>query len=236
MNISRVGLAVIGDEVLMGEVLDENVSFIGREIVRIGADLAYVSILPDNLDFLVRHLSWMKGEFDWVVSTGGIGTTPDDLTRDAVSAVTGRALQEDPEALRHLERHLGAPVPDRLRRLAMIPEGAELVENTQTGAPGFTIGNFIVLPGIPGLVKSMIGVLEGKLVGKPVWRREIRTKLYESEIAHHLERVQDMNPDVRIGSYPEGGSPDHRVRLVLRSRDPAALDKAERQLRARIPH
>jgi len=235
MKISRVALAVIGDEILLGEVVDENVNLIAREVARIGADLAYATILPDDYGFLIRHLSWMMSEFDWVISTGGIGTTHDDVTRDVVSTITGRPLKEENDIVRYLEGRLKGPVPDRLRKLAMIPEGAQTVENPQTGVPGFAIDNLIVLPGIPELVESMIGVLAGKLTGRPIQIREIRTILSESQIANRLEEVQEMNPEVKIGSYPASGKPDHRVRLVVRSRNPEALARTEKQLREWIP-
>jgi molybdenum cofactor synthesis domain-containing protein len=231
MNISKVGLAVIGDEVLLGEIADKNVNLIASEIARIGADLVYACILPDDLDFLVRHLSWMMAEFDWIVSTGGIGTTHDDLTRDALSIVTDKSLQQNEEALRFLANRMGGPVPERLRKLAMVPEGAQLVESPQYGAPGFTIDNIIVLPGIPKLVGSMVSVLEKKLGGVPALRKEIKTKLSESRIAQYLERIQEKNTDVKIGSYPQTGRTDYRVRIVLRSRNAEALRQAEKQLR-----
>jgi molybdenum cofactor synthesis domain-containing protein len=228
MKISRVGLAVIGDEVLLGEVADENVHLIARELARIGADLVYVSILPDDHTFLVRHISWMMAEFDWVVSTGGIGTTHDDLTREAVSAIVGRELKEDPGIIRYLEGRAGAPVPDRLRRLAVIPEGARKVESPQTGIPGFIVENIIVLPGIPKLVESMIGVLAEKIEGVPLQLKEIWSHLSESRIAQYLEQVQEENPGVKIGSYPQSGIQEYKVKIVLRSRDYDALLKVER--------
>jgi molybdopterin-biosynthesis enzyme MoeA-like protein len=177
----------------------------------------------------------MMDEFDWVVSTGGIGTTHDDLTRDVVSDIIGRELRENPDIIRYLEGRTGSPVPDRLRKLAMIPESAQLVENPKTGIPGFTIDNLIVLPGIPNLVESMIGVLSEKMDGIPLHRKEIRTHFSESRIARDLERIQEENPEVKIGSYPQSGTPDFRVRIVLRSRDPEALNEVENLVRNRLP-
>jgi len=234
MDISRVGLAVIGDELLLGEVPDENMCLIGREIGRIGADLGIALILPDDLDSLVRHLSWMKGEFDWVVVTGGIGTTHDDLTRDVVSKITGRPLREDGRVVRSLEDRLGGPIPEGLRILAMIPEGADLIENPMKTAQGFMVENFIVFPGIPRLVESMLGVLKENLGGCPVRRREVFSGLYESQVAQCVKEVQSANPGVKIGSYPVTRESDYRVKLVLRSRDPEALENAEKQLRRTI--
>lgn len=170
-----------------------------------------------------------------MVITGGIGTTHDDRTREVVSKVTGRPLREDPRAVRFLENRLGGPVPENLGVLAMIPEGAELIENPEKSAQAFLIENLIVFPGIPRLVESMLGVLEEKLTGRPVGKREIFSGRRESEIAPRVAEVQACHPGVRIGSYPVTRESDYRVKLVIRSRDFKALDKAEKQLRAMIP-
>jgi molybdenum cofactor synthesis domain-containing protein len=234
MNISTVSLAVIGDEVLLGEVKDLNISIVSREVFRLGADLAYVCVLPDDPEFMFEHLTWMKDRFDWVVTTGGIGATHDDLTKQVVSRMVGSVLVEAPEAIQALENRIGSPLPDRVRELALVPEGAELVTNELTAAPGFIVENFLVLPGIPSLVESMIGVLESKLSGIAYHSEVVRTMLRESEIAHHLEAVQEMYPGVKVGSYPQMEATDHRVKIVLRSRDADSLREAKKILLERI--
>ncbi|MCJ7499000.1 molybdopterin-binding protein [bacterium] len=233
-KISSVALAVIGDEVLLGEVKDLNISIVSREVFRLGADLPYVCVLPDDPEFMFEHLTWMKERFDWVVTTGGIGATHDDLTKQVVSRIVGRALVEAPEAIKALENRIGLPLSPRVRELALVPEGAELVTNELTAAPGFIVANFLVLPGIPSLVKSMIGVLETKLSGIAFQTEVVRTMLRESEIAHHLEAVQEMYPAVKVGSYPQMEATDHRVKIVLRSRDADSLREAVRMLLKRI--
>lgn len=234
MDISTVGLAVIGDEVLLGEVKDRNISIVSREVFRLGADLTYACVLPDDPDFMFEHLSWMKNRFDWVVTTGGIGATHDDLTKQVVSRIVGTPLVEAPEAIQALENRIGSPLSDRLRELALVPKGAELVTNELTAAPGFMVENLLVLPGIPKLVESMIPVLETKLSGKIFYTEVVRTMLRESEVAHSLEFVQAKYPSVKIGSYPEMEAADHRVKIVLRSREPESLREAGSMLIERI--
>lgn len=234
MKISTVALAVIGDEVLLGEVKDRNIHIVSREVFRLGADLSYACVLPDDPQFMYEHLKWMMERFDWVVTTGGIGATHDDLTKRVVCRIVGRTLVEAPEARRALESRIGAPLPEKIVELAMVPEGAELVTNERTAAPGFIVQNLLVLPGIPSLVQSMIGILEDKLTGGAFHTRVIRTMLRESELAENLENVQAQNPSVKIGSYPEMEADDHRVKIVLRSRDPEALLKAQSTLLERI--
>jgi len=234
MKTSKVALAVIGDEVLLGEVKDLNISIVSREVFRLGADLTYVCVLPDDPEFMLEHLTWMKKRFDWVVTTGGIGATHDDLTKQVVCRVVGCDLVEAPEAIQSLENRIGSPLPDRVRELALVPEGAELITNELTAAPGFIIEHFLVLPGIPRLVESMIGVLETKLTGIRFHTEVVLTMLKESDIAHHLEAAQEMYPSVKIGSYPQMEVVDHRVKIVLRSRDEGSLRQARSMLQKRI--
>jgi len=234
MTISTVGLAVIGDEVLLGEVKDLNIHIVSREVFLLGADLVYACVLPDDPRFMFEHLSWMKGRYDWVVTTGGIGATHDDLTKQVVSRLVGKPLVEAPEAIRALENRIGSPLDDRVRELALVPQGAELILNELTAAPGFVIDNLLVLPGIPRLVESMIGVLKTKLSGEKFQSEVIRTMLRESELARDLENVQARYPAVKIGSYPELEAADHRVKIVLRSRGPELLREARTMLLERL--
>jgi molybdenum cofactor synthesis domain-containing protein len=234
MTISNVALAVIGDEVLLGEVSDLNISIVSREVFRLGADLTYACVLPDDPVFMFDHLRWMKERFDWVVTTGGIGATHDDLTKRVVGKIVARHLVEAPEAIRALEERLGSPLPDRVRDLALVPEGSELVTNELTAAPGFIVENLLVLPGIPSLVEAMVSVLGTKLQGKSVHSGTVLTMLRESEVAHHLETLQKEYPTVKIGSYPQMAAVDHRVKIVLRSRDLDLLNEVKNKLLKRI--
>jgi len=234
MEISTVALAVIGDEVLLGEVKDLNISIVSREVFRLGADLAYACVLPDDPEFMFEHLNWMMSRFDWVVTTGGIGATHDDLTKQVVCRILRIPLVEAPEAIKALENRIGSPLSDRVRELALVPEGAQLVTNELTAAPGFMVENLLVLPGIPNLVRSMIGVLETKISGRTFYTEVILTMLRESEVAHNLEFVQAKFPLVKIGSYPEMEAADHRVKIVLRSREPDSLSAAKKILLERI--
>jgi len=234
MTISTVALAVIGDEVLLGEVKDRNISIVSREVFRLGADFSYACVLPDDPEFMIEHLTWMMQRFEWVVTTGGIGATHDDLTKQVVSQIVGRPLVEATSAILALENRIGSPLPDRVRELALVPEGAQLVTNELTAAPGFIVENLLVLPGIPSLVESMIGVLAKKLSGVIFHTDVVHTMLRESEIAHDLDLVQAKYPSVKIGSYPKMEAADYRVKIALRSRDPELLGDAKSMLLKRI--
>ena len=229
-----VGLGVIGDEVLLGEVADENLTWVAKRLFILGAELEYSCVLPDDLAFMSKHLKWMKGTFDWVITTGGIGATHDDVTRQAVAEIFQVPLEEYHQAVRVFEEKLGSPLPGKVRDLAMIPAGAELVYCDETAAPGFIIGNLIALPGIPRLVRSLFPAFEGRLRGEELHRTEMTTNRFESQIAGLLDETQNKFPNVKIGSYPVMGNAGHRVRLVLRSRSPEDLEEAVNHLKGRL--
>lgn len=228
-----IGLAVIGDEILLGEVADENLAWISSELFRLGADLRYSCVLPDDLSFIVEHLDWMRERFQWVITTGGIGATHDDLTRQAVANVLGVELEENAEVILLLEEKVKRPLTEKLRDLAKLPAGSRLVANPVTAAPGFIAGNIISLPGIPKLIQSMFGELTELLRGETLARSELFTDRYESEIAEVLSEAQEKFSKVKIGSYPimEEG---FRVKLVLRSRSGSELTEAMEFLKKRI--
>ncbi len=234
-TLKTVGLAVIGDEVLLGEITDKNTPWITEQLARLGADLRYSCVLPDDFDFIVGHLNWMRDKFNWIVTTGGIGATHDDLTRRAVARVLGVELLEDKTIISMLEERVGGRLSPALRDLAMLPAGSELVESPLTAAPGFIAGNIVSLPGIPKLIKSMFPALEKRFEGEPLLKEQLFTDRYESEIAGILAAAQDKFPEVKIGSYPiMDRSNNFRVRLVLRSRSGQVLDEARKYLEARV--
>jgi molybdenum cofactor synthesis domain-containing protein len=229
-EVQSVALAIIGDEVLAGEVQDANLAFLAREVARAGAELTYAAVLPDRMEFMVDHLRFMAGRFDHVIATGGIGATHDDLTRQAAANVFSRALVEHPGAVAAMEKGYG-PLKPKTREMAMLPAGCELIPNPVTHAPGFTVENLIVLPGIPELVQAMFPFVAGRFSGAPLLREELRTLRNESQIAEPLAAAAREFPTVKMGSYPVLHGKGYRVRLVLRSRDAAALAAALRRLR-----
>ncbi|GBE15471.1 MAG TPA: competence/damage-inducible protein A [Proteobacteria bacterium] len=232
--ISMVAVAVIGDEILLGEVVDRNLAWISGELFRLGVDLRYSCVLPDDLPFIVQHLRWMKEKFEWVITTGGIGATHDDLTRTAVAQVFKVPLIEHPEVIAALEEKLGAPLTPRLRQLAMLPSGVLLIPNPGSAAPGFLMGNVAALPGIPSMVRSMFPYISRKMTGEIIHSEEFFTTRFESQIADVLEEIQGDYPRVKIGSYPVTSGGEFRVRLVLRSRSSEMLKKAFEDVRRRV--
>ena len=178
---------VIGDEILSGRTKDRNIGYIAEYLARLGVDVREARVVPDVEDEIVAALDALKGRYDYVVTTGGIGPTHDDITADAVARAFGVPIGEDPRAMAiMMERYLPDDLTPARRRMARIPEGAELVDNPISKAPGFRIGNVFVLAGVPSVMQAMLDsavksmktgsvmlvetIEAGGRAGGPVWR------------------------------------------------------------------
>lgn len=218
MASTRVGIVILGDEVLKAEIREANLAYMIPLLNEWGAKVVLCAILPDDIPTVVRHLKAYKEEADLLVLTGGIGPTPDDITRDAVARVAGVPVVLDPEAKAMLE----ARYPDKGDRnphrmlMAHVPQGAELIPNPVSAAPGFFIDGMAAFPGVPSILHGMFDWVRPRISGK----RQSRVTLYsdapESRYAGIMQEAMDSHPDVGIGSYPmmEGG---YRVRIVFRA-------------------
>jgi molybdenum cofactor synthesis domain-containing protein len=214
----KVGIVILGDEVLKAETRESNIAFMLPLLNEWGAEVALCAILPDDVPTVVRHLRLYLAEVDLLILTGGIGPTPDDITREAVSTVAGMPLVVHPEAKACLEAYYGDRMNGSRMVMARVPQGAVLIPNPISAAPGFLVARMAVFPGIPRLVREMFGWLKPFVEG----RREGRVTLYsqapESAYAGIMQETITGFQGVRIGSYPllEGG---YKVRIVFRSLD-----------------
>lgn len=231
----RVGIVVLGDEVLRSEVRDANIEFLLPVLNDWGAEVALCAILPDDVPTVVRHLRWYLADVDLLILTGGIGPTPDDITREAVAAVAGSPLVVHPEAKAILEAYYGDRMNEARMTMAQTPAGAVLIPNPVSGAPGFFISRMAVLPGIPSLVREMASWLRPLVKGKRVSRVILYSRAPESSYAGIMREITARHPEVRIGSYPMPDG-EHRVRIVFRADDfaraAASADEFTERLRA----
>ncbi len=229
---------VIGDEILSGRTQDVNVNAIARFLGERGIDLKEARIVPDDMDAIVEALDALRTRYDHVFTTGGIGPTHDDITADAVAATFGVSISHHPEAVRILRAHfreMGREETEARMRMARIPEGAELIPNPVSRAPGFRIGNVFVLPGVPRIMEAMLHELEEHLAtGTPVRSVTVEARVPEGDLGDPLRRLAAAHPEVSIGSYPfrEGGSLG--ARIVIRSADVSALESAAEAVRALV--
>jgi len=229
-------LLIIGNEILSGRTQDKNMAFLGQGLNDLGIRLMEVRVIPDIEAVVVGTLNDVRRRFDYVFTTGGIGPTHDDITADCVAKAFGRPLIVNPEARAILAAHYeasGSQLTEARLRMARTPEGATLIENPVSKAPGFQVENVFVMAGIPAIMQAMFASLRHRLVGgKPLQSRTVAVEMGESFVADGLARLQERFPEVEIGSYPFNRNGVFGTRLVLRATEQALLDEAAAALDA----
>ncbi len=227
---------IIGNEILSGRTQDTNIAFLGERLNALGVRLMEARVIPDIEDTIVAVVNDARARFDYVFTTGGIGPTHDDITAASIAKAFGVPLIEHPEARAILTAHYppGDLTEARLR-MARTPEGAVLIENPVSKAPGFQMENVFVMAGIPAIMQAMFESLSHNLVGgAPLKSRSVTIYLPESRMAPSLAALQDRYPDVEIGSYPFSREGRFGARLVLRSTEDARLTAAGTELEATL--
>ena len=224
--MSRVwtaALAVIGDEILSGRTQDRNVAQLATWLNVQGIRLAEVRIVPDITERIVEAVNALRASHDYLFTTGGIGPTHDDITVDAIASGFGVPVVVHPEARAILEDYYrGRPggLNEARLRMARVPEGAELIANPSSGAPGVKIGNVYILAGVPHIAASMMEALTGTLEGgRPVVSVTVGARAAESEVADLLRETEEAHPGVAIGSYPFFKDGTYGANFVVRSDD-----------------
>lgn len=223
---------IIGDEILSGRTQDTNLRDIARYLGTFGVDLAEARVVADVQDEIVAALNALRERYDYVITTGGIGPTHDDITADAVAAAFGVALEEHPDILAMMEARWGAELNPARRRMARVPVGGDLVKNPVAGPPGFTIGNVFVLAGVPMVMRGMLEDVGPRLrTGTVTISRTVRVEgSGEGAIAEPLETVARAHPSMSLGSYPFFGDGVYGSNLVLRGRDAAEVEATVAEL------
>jgi molybdenum cofactor synthesis domain-containing protein len=222
-RVWTAALVVIGDEILSGRTQDKNVAQIALWLNDHGIRLAEVRIIPDDMERIAATVNELRAAHDYRVTTGGIGPTHDDITVDAIAAAFGVPVIVHPEARKILEDYYrdrpGALTESRLR-MARTPQGAELLANPSSGAPGVRLGNVFILAGVPHIAASMLAALTGKLEGgRPVVSVTVGARAPESDVADLLRETEEAHPGVAIGSYPFFKDGRYGANFVIRSED-----------------
>lgn len=235
----KAAMLVIGDEILSGRTRDANMHYLAGELARVGIDLEEVRIVSDKADRIVSALNALRAEYDQVFTSGGIGPTHDDITADAVAAAFGVGIdvREDARAIlaAHYER-TGLELNAARLRMARIPDGARLIDNPVSSAPGFTIGNVHVMAGVPAVFQAMVAsVLPGLQGGAALYSQTLCINRGEGEIAGPLSDLAQAYPEVTIGSYPFQRDGAFGVNVVVRGADKAVVDAAMVALCTRFP-
>jgi molybdenum cofactor synthesis domain-containing protein len=232
-NITAAVL-VIGDELLSGRTKDTNVGHIAETMTSIGVDLREARFVPDIEEEIVAALNALRSRYTYVFTTGGIGPTHDDITADAVAKAFGVGIDHDPRAVALLkERFTDADLNEARLRMARIPDGAELVVNPVSKAPGFWIGNVITMAGVPSIMRAMLDHVVPQLkTGAKTLSETIDGGLKEGDIATELREIAKRHPDTAIGSYPYMTEKGFGTRVVVRSRSAEKLAAAKADVEA----
>lgn len=227
------GVVIIGNEILSGRTKDANLSFLGERLNELGIRLMEGRVVADLEPAVVEAVNALRRRYDYVFTTGGIGPTHDDITVDCIAKAFGLAVVVHPQARRLLEDFYGAEINEARLRMARAPEGAALVDNPVSVAPGLRIENVYVLAGIPRIMQAQFDSLRHELVGgRPLLSRSLPVAIPESVVAPGLAALQDRYPQVEMGSYPFQRGGRFGTSLVLRATDEALLDRAESELQS----
>ncbi len=239
MTNPTAAILVIGDEILSGRTRDSNLHFLAQELARVGIDLQEARIVPDRHATIVAAVRELSGSHDHLFTSGGIGPTHDDITADAVAEALGARLSVRDDALAVLKAHydrMGVEMNEARLRMARIPEGAELIDNPVSAAPGFSLRNVHVMAGVPRIFEAMVAGLLPRLTGgTPLLSQSYRILRGEGEIAGPLAALAADYPDLLMGSYPFNLNGAFGANVVIRGPDPARDNDPTTRLAALFP-
>jgi molybdenum cofactor synthesis domain-containing protein len=239
MSNPTAAILVIGDEILSGRTRDSNLHFLAQELTRVGIDLQEARVVSDRHDRIVEAVRALSGSHDHVFTSGGIGPTHDDITADAVAEAMGVPLGVRDDALAVLKAHydrMGTEMNEARLRMARVPEGATLIDNPVSAAPGFSIRNVHVMAGVPRIFEAMVAGLLPRLTGgTPLLSLSYRIQKGEGEIAGPLAQLAGDYPDLLMGSYPFNSGGSFGANIVIRGPDGARVNEAMTRLAAIFP-
>jgi molybdenum cofactor synthesis domain-containing protein len=227
-------ILTIGSELVSGDVIDTNGAWLAQQLEQLGVPVRLIAAVPDDVELIASFVRDEAARADFLLVTGGLGGTPDDVTREGIAAAFGVEQRELPEVADALRARFTRN-PEYAARWALLPEGSRALENPLGGAPGFAIANVYVFPGLPAEMEAMFGVVAEELRrARPIasWRRSYSTR--ESEIAAVLVEAGERHPGVLVGSYPSFHVDGAVVEIVLKSDDAAVLAAATAWLEAAL--
>ena len=222
----NAAILIIGNEILSGRTKDTNTSTIALWLNSLGVKVKEVRVIPDIEEIIIQSVNNLRKNNDYIFTTGGIGPTHDDITAQSISKAFSLKYEIHKEAYKILEGYYKpGEFNEGRQKMVWMPENANLILNPTSGAPGFSVENVFCLPGVPSILKSMLGGLKNKIIGgKPILNLTISLRTVESEIANSLAEVQNKFLDVEIGSYPFFQAGKLGVSIVIRSEDQSKID------------
>jgi len=228
----NASIIIIGNEILSGRTQDTNTNSLAIWLNSVGVKVLEVRVIPDVEKTIVETINTLRKKYNYVFTTGGIGPTHDDITAQSVAKAFGKKYEIHKEAFKILEAYYKpGEFNEGRQKMVWMPKDSSLILNPTSGAPGFFIENVFCLPGVPSILKSMLGGLKDKIIGgEPVISQTISLRTVESEIAKSLTKVQNNNKDVEIGSYPFFQAGKLGVSIVLRSENQSRIDSCNNEI------
>ena len=227
---------VSGNEILTGKVEEANVVYLARELFALGIALQRVVVCPDDPEQIATDVNALRARFDFVITSGGVGPTHDDVTVPAIAKAFGVDLHRDETIERLIRAHFGAQTTEGHLRMSELPKGGEFISNARIRWPVLQVSNVFVMPGVPEIFRLKFELVRERLgAGSPFHSRAIYTWCDEGEIASLLEQVERTHPGVRVGSYPRIGDPEYSVKITFDGEDLAGVTRALEACHASIP-
>ena len=228
----NAGIIIIGNEILSGRTNHTNTSTLATWLNSLGIKVEEVRVIPDKKNIIIETVNLFRNKFKYVFTSGGIGPTHDDITSESISEAFNISYGAHKEAFSILEKYYKpGEFNDGRQKMAWMPVDANLILNPTSGAPGFYVENVFCLPGVPSILKAMLGGIQNKIAGgEPILSHTINLRTVESEIAKSLSEVQNKNSDVEIGSYPFFRAGKLGVSLVLRGTDQNKIDTCNSEI------
>ena len=229
---TNAAILIIGNEILSGRTQDTNTSTLSLWLNSIGVKVEEVRVIPDIEETIVDSVNSLRKVYDYIFTTGGIGPTHDDITAQSIAKAFNLKYEIHKEGYKILEKYYKpGEFNEGRQKMIWMPKDAKLILNPTSGAPGFNVENVFCLPGVPSILKSMLGGLKNNIIGgDPILSHTISLRTVESEIANSLTKVQDNNKDVEIGSYPFFQAGKLGVSIVIRSEDQKKIDVCNSQI------
>ena len=228
----NAAILIIGNEILSGRTQDTNTSTLATWLNSLGVKVDEVRVIPDIEKTIVESVNLLRKKHNYVFTSGGIGPTHDDITAESIAKAFNLPYEKHEEGFKILEAYYKpGEFNDGRQKMIWMPRGAKLILNPTSGAPGFNIENVFVLPGVPSILKSMLGGIKNKIVGgNPIISHTISLRTFESHIADSLTKVQNNYKDVEIGSYPFFQAGKLGVSIVIRSDDKNRIEECNSEI------
>jgi len=233
--MSTAALLVIGNEILSGKVRDTNSAFLAVELRKLGVDLERILTIPDEVELIAKETRAMSEAYDFVFTSGGIGPTHDDMTMDGIALAFDRPIELNQAMVDRMQRYSDKPLNDAMKKMALIPGGAEIIDVGGLWFPVVIVENVHIFPGIPELFEKKFHSIRDRFSGVPFVLRKLYVRESESDIAEILNALLREFPELMLGSYPRINEEHYRVMLTLESRDAAYVDRATETLVGNLP-